>query len=103
MPILLAFFPSPRKGKRYRMVFADPHKIVDFGSKHSNTYVDNATDITRTNYLNRHRVNEDWSKINPGSASALILWGENKGIEDNLIQYIDKFKIRVPKGSSIIY
>jgi hypothetical protein len=102
MPILLGFYPSSRKGKRYRMVLADPKMIVDFGMKHSNTYVDSATDQTRTNYLKRHG-NEDWTKINPGSASAIILWGESKDIGDNLIQYLDKFDIKVPNGSKIIF
>jgi hypothetical protein len=102
MPILLGFYPSSRKGKRYRMVFANPHQIIDFGMKNSNTYVDSATDQTRTNYLKRHG-NEDWTKINPGSASAIILWGESKEIGDNLIQYLDKFDIKVPKGSKIIF
>ena len=102
MPILLAFFPSPLKNKRYRMVFADPKMIVDFGMKNSNTYVDSATDQTRTNYLKRHG-NEDWTKINAGSASALILWGENKDIGDNLIQYLDKYDVKVQPVSKIIF
>jgi len=102
MPILLGFFPSSRKGKRYRMVFANPHLIVDFGMKHSNTYVDSATDQTRKNYLSRHAKNEDWTKINPGSASAFILWGENRDIGDNLIQYLDQFNIKVQPGSKFI-
>jgi hypothetical protein len=84
------------------MVFANPHMIIDFGMKQSNTYVDSATDQTRTNYLKRHG-NEDWTNINPGSASALILWGESRDIGDNLIQYLDHFKIHVPKGSKIIF
>lgn len=102
MPTLLGFYPSPRKGKRYRMIFADPHQIVDFGMKQSNTYVDSATDQTRKNYLSRH-FKEDWTKINAGSASALILWGENKDIGDNLLQYLDTFDIKPSKGSKIIF
>jgi len=101
MPVLLGFYQSPRKDKRYRMVFED--RIVDFGMKQSNTYVDGATDHQKTNYLKRHRVNENWEEINPGSASALILWGESRDKGDNLIQYLDKFKIHVPKGSEIIF
>jgi hypothetical protein len=102
MPILLGFYPSQRKNKRYRMILADPKMIVDFGMKHSNTYVDSATDQTRTNYLKRHG-NEDWTKINAGSASALILWGESRDIGDNLIQYLERFNIKVPKGTKIIF
>jgi hypothetical protein len=101
MPVLLGFYPSPLKNKRYRMVFED--RKFDFGMKQSNTYVDSATDQTRKNYLSRHAKNEDWTRINAGSASAIILWGESKEIGDNLIQYLDKFNIKVPKGSKIIF
>ena len=103
MPILLGFYPSSRKGKRYRMVFADPKMIIDFGLKTGSTYIDQGDDKKRENYLKRHKVNEDWTKINPGSASAFILWGENKDIGDNLIQFLDKFDIKVPQGSKIIF
>lgn len=102
MPILLGFFPSSRKGKRYRMVFANPHQIVDFGLKGANTYIDQGDEVKRKNYLARHSKNEDWTKINPGSASAFILWGENRDIGDNLIQYLDKFNVKVQPGSKII-
>ena len=76
--------------------------IIDFGMKQSNTYVDGATDITRTNYLKRHGK-EDWTQINPGSASAFILWGNGRDIGDNLIQYLDKFEIKISEGSKIIF
>ncbi len=102
MPILLGFYPSPLKNKRYRMVLED-YRIIDFGMKQSNTYVDGASDQTRKNYLSRHSKNEDWSKINPGSASRFILWGESRDIGDNLIQYLDKFNIKVPSASTIIF
>ena len=103
MPILLGFFPSSRKGKRYRMVFANPHMIIDFGLKTGSTYIDHGDEVKRKNYLARHSKNEDWTQINPGSASSIILWGESKDIGDNLIQYLDKFKVHLPKGSKIIF
>ena len=103
MPILLGFYPSSRKDKRYRMVFANPHQIVDFGLKNGSTYIDHGDEVKRKNYLSRHAKNEDWTRINAGSASAIILWGESKEIGDNLIQYLDKFNIKVPKGSKIIF
>ena len=103
MSILLAFFPSPRKGKRYRMVFADPIKIMDFGLKDGSTFIDHGDEVKRKNYLSRHSKREDWGQVNPGSASRCILWGENTDIGDNLIQYLDKFNIRFAKGTKFIF
>jgi len=52
--------------------------------------------------LSRHSKNEVWSKINPGSASRFILWGDSRDIGDNLIHYLDRFDIKVVQGSKII-
>jgi hypothetical protein len=102
MPILVGLFPSPKENKRYRLVLANPRKIIDFGMQNSNTYVDGASDITRYNYLKRHAVRENWNELNAGSASAIILWGHSRDIEQNLLDYIHKFQLEVPKGANII-
>ena len=101
MPILVGLFPSPRQ-KRYRMILANPKMIIDFGLKHSNTYVDGASELTRHNYLKRHQKNEDWNKLSAGAASAIILWGNSQDIESNLEDFINKFQLEVPKGTKII-
>ena len=100
--ILVSLFPSPRQNKRYRMILANPRKVFDFGMKNSNTYVDGASDLTRYNYLKRHKVNENWDKLNAGSASAIILWGHSRDIEENLADFVHKFQLEVPGGSKII-
>jgi hypothetical protein len=101
MPILLGFYSSPRKDKRYRMVLADPQRVVDFGLKNGNTYIDHGDEVKRKNYLTRHSKREDWNAINPGSASAIILWGENKDIGVNLIQFLDKFDIKISTKTQV--
>lgn len=102
MPILVGLFPSPRQNKRYRMIIANPRMIIDFGLKHSNTYVDGASDLTRYNYLKRHQKNEDWNRLSAGAASAIILWGHSRDIEENLEDFIHKFQLEVPAGAKII-
>ena len=93
MPILIHFGRSPRKGKKYMMVFKNPSKTIHFGSDVSTTFVEGATEQTRENYIKRHRVNEDWSKINAGSASRFILWGEHPSIKKNLKRFIKRYGI----------
>ena len=84
MPILIYFGKSKRKGKKKVMIFRNPTMNIHFGSDISQTYVEGASKNTRDNYLKRHRVRENWNKINPGSASAIILWGKTKSINKNL-------------------
>ena len=94
MPILIYFGKSNRKKKKYVMRFRNPTKTIHFGLDGSQTYVEGASRRTRENYLKRHKVREDWTKINPGSASAIILWGKYKNVNSNLNTYIKKFGIK---------
>ena len=102
MPILIGLFPSPRQNKRYRMILKNPDKIIDFGLKEGTTYIDEGDKQKRANYLSRHQKREDWNSINPGSASARILWGDSQDIETNLRDYVKYFNLEVPKGAKIV-
>jgi len=102
MPILVGFFPSPRQNKKYRIIVKNPDRVIDFGLKGSQTYVDHGDKTKRTNYLSRHRKREDWTQLNPGSASRFILWGESRDIKKNLEDYIDYFDLEVPDGTKIV-
>ena len=101
MPILVAFHSSPRTGKRYRMVLANPRQVIDFGQEGGYTHIDGQTEKAQKAYLSRHGK-EDWSKISPGSASRWILWN-TPDIERNLLDYAKRFKIEVPKGAKIYF
>ena len=94
MPILIHFGKSSRKGKKNVMVFRNPTRTIHFGSDVSQTYTEGASEEKRTNYIKRHRVNEDWDTINAGSASRFILWGKSRNVESNLKDYIKRFKIK---------
>ena len=100
MPILVALFPG--KTKRYRMVLANPHQIIDFGQKDGQTYIDHGDKVKRQNYLKRHSVREDWDSLNAGSASARILWGTHTDLRKNLIDFIRNFQLEVPNSKFIL-
>ena len=85
--------PSSRPNKRYEIIFSEPKKTIHFGAKNGSTYINHKDKIKRYNYLKRHVVNENWSEINPGSLSSIILWGNSTNINDNLNEYLRKFKI----------
>jgi hypothetical protein len=84
---------SKSKNKRFTAVFTDGSRI-DFGLKGGSTYIDHGDNIKRINYIKRHKVNENWNKINAGSLSRYILWGDSKDINVNIQDYKRRFNIK---------
>ena len=84
---------SNKPNKKLVITFSEPNLTIHFGSKNSSTFLDHHDKVKRSNYLKRHKVNEDWNQINAGSLSAYILWGNSSDMYSNLINYLDKFKI----------
>ena len=84
---------SERQGKRFVATFEDPKRTIHFGSEKGSTYIDHHDKIKRENYLKRHEVNENWSKVNAGSLSAFLLWGKSTNLESNLIMYVKQFDL----------
>jgi len=82
-------------GKKYTFIYKDDNKgrIIHFGSESSQTFVEGATKEKREAYIARHKVNENWNEINPGSLSRFILWGDSRSIRTNLENYKKRFKL----------
>jgi len=92
--------PSTRKDKRFMAIFKDGNSpsglhplIIHFGAKNGKTYIDHHDKKKRDAYLARHRVNEDWTKINAASLSRFILWGDYTSIDGNIASYKRKFDV----------
>lgn len=64
---------------------------IAFGSKTGNTYIDGVDDKTKENWLKRHTVREDWSKINAGSLSRYILWSK-RTLAGGIAEFRKRFK-----------
>jgi hypothetical protein len=86
---------SKRKGKRFVITFDNPKQTIHFGSDVGTTYIDAGDKLKRENYIKRHQVREDWSKVNAGSLSRFILWGDSRNINKNLKDYLRRFNIAV--------
>ena len=84
---------SNKPNKKLVITFSEPDLMIHFGSKNSSTFLDHHDKLKRSNYLKRHKVNEDWNQVNAGSLSAYILWGDSSDMYANLISYLDKFNI----------
>ena len=84
--------PSTRKDKRYQAVFNNG-KTIHFGLRGGNTYIDHGDKIKRENYIKRHAVNEDWTKVNAGSLSSFLLWGDYTTLDANHQAFMKKFNV----------
>ena len=84
---------SIKPNKKLVITFSEPNLIIHFGSKNSSTYLDHHDKVKRSNYLNRHAVNENWGNVNAGSLSAYLLWGSTTDLKTNLLNYLNKFEI----------
>jgi hypothetical protein len=87
----LSLEKSTKPDKKYVIKFTNPNKTIHFGSKNSLTYLDHHDKTKRENYILRHKVREDWTKINAGSLSRYLLWGDSTNLQTNLTTYLKKF------------
>lgn len=91
---ILDIVNSKKPDKRFRITLQledGSVKSWDFGAKNGSTYIDHADKIKRENYLKRHRANpierERIDNVVPSNAlfSAVLLWGKNSDLTDNII------------------
>lgn len=73
-------------------------KVVHFGQKGGQTYIDHKDKDKRTAYLARHKANENWD--DPYSAGALsrwLLWGDSTSMDKNHTAFMKKYPITYKK------
>ena len=87
----MEIYESKRKDKRFMAIIKG--KKYHFGLKNGSTYIDHKDKTKRENYIKRHIINEDWSKINAGSLSRYLLWGHSTSLEKNINDYIKRFNL----------
>ena len=84
---------SNLKTKRFRATFKDGTKIVHFGSKGANTFIDNATEKQKAAWIARHKVNENWNDYkSAGALSRHLLW-KSKSLTTNIKEYKKRFNL----------
>jgi len=84
---------SNRKDKKYMLV-SDTGKKIHFGSKNMSDYTIHKDDERKDRYINRHKKNENWDEINPGSLSRYILWNK-KTLNESIKDYEKMFSINI--------
>ena len=84
---------STRADKRLMATFANG-KVVHFGQRGGETYIDHSDERKRTAYLARHKSRENWD--DPYSAGALsrwLLWGDSESIDVNHATFMRRFRV----------
>jgi hypothetical protein len=70
-------------------------KVVNFGLKGSQTYLDHSDKDKRKQYIARHRKNENWNNyMSAGSLSRYLLWGDSSSLNTNIKKFKSKFKLK---------
>jgi len=91
---MLEIKKSKNKNKKYDAIIGD--KVISFGAKGYPDYTNNSYDdpkAKRELYIKRHKAREDWTKINSGSLSRFILWGDSSDINKNIRDYKKRFNL----------
>ena len=68
---------SNKPNKKLVITFTEPDLTIHFGSKNSSTFLDHHDKVKRSNYLKRHKANENWDQVNAESLSAYIYYGDH--------------------------
>lgn len=91
---MLEIKKSKNKSKKYDAIIGD--KVISFGARGYNDYTNNDYENPkkkRDEYIKRHQKNEDWTKVNSGSLSRYILWGDSTDINKNIRDFKKRFNL----------
>ena len=67
---------SSKQGKRYKVVI-DGKKTIHFGAKDGSTFIDHKNTETKSNWIARHKVRENWNdKKTAGFWAKHLLWNK---------------------------
>lgn len=100
--MIVKIMPSPRKTKKYRAIFSNPVKIVDFGAKGMSDYTIHKDLKRKELFLSRFSKLIEQYKYDPTAPMTLskwILW--NKPTLEASIKDYNKFFYKVVSNNFI--
>ena len=83
--------PSTRCDKRFMTTIRG--KTYHFGAPGAQTYLEHKDEKIKSNWIKRHRVREDWTRVNPGSLSRWLLWGDHTSLKKNIEDFRKRYGI----------
>ena len=90
---------SDNPKKKYMVTFINPKsgrsKTLHFGAKGMSDYTQHKDDERKQRYIDRHQVNEDWTRLDKsGTWSFYLLWRE-KSLKKSIKEMEKKFNIKI--------
>ena len=91
--MIIQISDSDSKNKKYKAVITNgtTKKTIHFGAKGYSDYTIHGDEQRKQNYINRHKKNEDWNKINAGFLSRFILWNK-RTIQESISDLNTRYK-----------
>lgn len=83
---------SKKANKKF--VLKNDSKEIHFGAKGYSDFTKHKNQERKENYIKRHSKNENWNKINAGSASRFILWNKPT-IQQSVKDFEKRFHIKI--------
>ena len=94
---LVSITKSDRAGKKLKAVFREAdgsQRTTHFGAEGYSDYTQHGDKGRRSNYLSRHKTNENWSSpTTAGSLSRWILWGNSTSLRANIADFRKRFRL----------
>jgi hypothetical protein len=90
---LVHFDMSPMPNKRFVVKFVEPSRVIHFGSKKSNTFIDNGDRKVRHDYFLKKQYLFETGELCDELLATSILWGPYCSIEGNLAWFLKRYQI----------
>ena len=86
---------SSDKNKKLDVYDSNKKKLLSFGANGYTDYLESNDDKKKHAYIERHKVNEDWTDLTKaGTWSRYILWNK-KSLRDSIHNMEQMFKIKI--------
>ncbi len=90
---LIDFNMSTLPNKRFMVKFAEPYRVIHFGSRHMHTFIDHGDREIRHNHFLKQQHLFETGELCDELLTTSILWGPNRSVEGNLAWFLKRYRI----------
>ncbi len=90
---LIDFRDSPLRNKRYMIKFDEPSRVIHFGSRKRDTFIDHGDRESRSKYFLSKQYLFESGELCDELLATSILWGPYSSVEGNLAWFLKRYQI----------